>query len=85
VKKSATVEKFTLDSLQLYNVWSFQNRDNIIYKLSLLGWAQEEIGDVVGLDQSAITKIMKNINFDNFHNEYNDGNFSFGCENFHFR
>jgi hypothetical protein len=67
VKKSATVEKFTLDSLQLYNVWSFQNRDNIIYKLSLLGWAQEEIGDVVGLDQSAITKIMKNINFDNFH------------------
>jgi hypothetical protein len=49
------------------------SRNNIIYKLSLLGWAQEEIGDVVGLDQSVIAKIMQNANFGNLHKEYNEG------------
>jgi predicted DNA-binding protein YlxM (UPF0122 family) len=73
VKKSATAEKFTLDSLQLYNVWSFQNRDNIIYKLYMLGWTSKEIEDIVGLKKSQISDISDNTNFSKIGKEYDEG------------
>lgn len=49
------------------------SRDNIIYKLFLLGWTQEEIGKAVGITQQAIGEITKNINFDKFGKEYKGG------------
>ena len=49
------------------------SRDAIIYRLYLLGWTQKEIGAVVGLDQSAVAKNMKNFNIKLFHNEYESG------------
>jgi hypothetical protein len=72
-KNSITKEKFPLDSLQLYNVWSFQNRDNIIYKLYILGWTEEEIGDITGLTRRAVNEIVKNSNFTKIDNEYKEG------------
>lgn len=38
-----------------------------------MGWSQYEIADVVGLDRSAITKMVKNSNFTKIHHDYQNG------------
>jgi predicted transcriptional regulator len=38
------------------------SRNAFIYKLHLLGWTQEEIGELVELDQSGISRIMQELN-----------------------
>ena len=43
-------------------------RDNLIIKLSLLGWSQEKIAEKVGLDQSVVSRIVQNGNFAEMHN-----------------
>ena len=48
-------------------------RNNLIYRLSFLGWTQEEIADVVGLKQNTISMIIKNANFSKIDNDYQNG------------
>ena len=38
-------------------------RDCLIHKLSLLGWAQTEIGEKVGLSQNRVSEIIGNTDF----------------------
>ena len=40
-------------------------RDQLIYHLSLLGWTQQEVGDLVSVDRTLISKIM-DVNFTKF-------------------
>jgi len=35
---------------------------SVILKMSLLGWTQRDIADVMGVDRSGISKIVKNFN-----------------------
>ena len=35
-------------------------RDRIIFKLSMLGWTQEEIANVTGINQQSVSNITKN-------------------------
>lgn len=42
-------------------------RDAQIVKLSRLGWMQEEIAGVIGLERSSVTKIVKNAEFGKIH------------------
>jgi len=49
------------------------SRDNLIYRLSALGWTQQAIGEKINLDQSVISRIMQNSNFTNIHNDYKNG------------
>jgi len=46
------------------------SRDGKIFKLSQLGWTQEEIGEKVGLDRSTISKIVKKFDIEEIHNFY---------------
>lgn len=43
------------------------SRDSVIIRLSRLGWTQEEIAGVVGIDQSVISKNMQNTDFGKLH------------------
>ncbi len=44
-------------------------RESVIVRLSRLGWTQKEVAKAVGYDdRSTISKIVKIIEFDNFHN-----------------
>ncbi len=45
-------------------------RNNLVYKLNMLGWTQKEIAEKVSLDQSTVTKIMKKADFGKIHNEF---------------
>lgn len=38
------------------------SRDAFIYKLKLLGWTQEEIGEVVGITHQAVSEIASKLN-----------------------
>ena len=44
-------------------------RDSLINKLNLLGWTQQEIGDVVGLSQQQTSRITQNTDFGKMSNE----------------
>jgi len=48
------------------------SRNNIIYRLSFLGWTQHEIADKTGLDQSVVSRIMQNTEIGKIHNFIND-------------
>jgi DNA-binding XRE family transcriptional regulator len=50
-----------------------QSRDALAYKLHLLGWTQERIGEVVGVDRRTVSVIAKNFNTKLFSNEYESG------------
>jgi hypothetical protein len=41
--------------------------------LHLLGWTEEEIGDVTKLTRRAVNEIVKNTNFSKIDNEYKEG------------
>jgi hypothetical protein len=49
------------------------SRDSIIYKLSLLGWTQEEIGKAVGIDFSTVSGIFEKFNIKLFKEEFERG------------
>jgi DNA modification methylase len=46
------------------------SRNNTIIRLSKLGWTQKAIGEKVDLDQTSVSRIMKNSNFTKIHNSY---------------
>lgn len=48
------------------------SRDNLIVRLSKLGWNQKTIAEKVGLDRTTISKNVKNANFGKIHNSYHD-------------
>ena len=48
------------------------SRDSFIYRLNFLGWTQEEIAELTGLERSSISKIVNNTNIGKIHNSIND-------------
>lgn len=48
-------------------------RNNLIYRLSTLGWTQEEIADKVGLSQPRILQIINNFNSEKIYNDWKSG------------
>jgi len=62
-------------TLQTINSWISDirtrqraNRNVTIIRLSRLGWSQEQIAKVVGLDRSAVSRIEQNIKIGEMHN-----------------
>lgn len=49
------------------------SRDNLIYRLSALGWTQTEIGDKLNITQQTVAQITKNTNFGKICNEWKSG------------
>lgn len=49
------------------------SRNNLIYRLSFLGWTQQEIADKVRIDRSAVSKIVNSSNFTEIHNSLTSG------------
>jgi len=43
-------------------------RDSKIYRLSLLGWTQDEIAEAMGMTQPRVLQIINNIRYDNIYN-----------------
>jgi transcriptional regulator with XRE-family HTH domain len=41
--------------------------------LYILGWTEEEIGDITGLTRRAVNEIVKNTNFSKIAEEYDEG------------
>ncbi|MFW9877500.1 MAG: hypothetical protein ACFFG0_30810 [Candidatus Thorarchaeota archaeon] len=49
------------------------SRDNLIYRLSALGWTQSEIANKLNIAQNTVSMIIKNGNFTKIDNDYNNG------------
>jgi len=49
------------------------SRDNLIYRLSFLGWTQQEIADSLGLTQQAVSAVTKNSDFAKICNGFKAG------------
>ena len=49
------------------------NRNTIIIRLSRLGWSQEKIAKVVGVDRSVVSKIVQNTKISNMHSLLSQG------------